>query len=63
MLRAHVILMNVSSCRSTLVIPLHLDFLVVVGGCCTLFVKRKGSIVSVADYIIKYDMPIAQGLK
>ena len=63
MLRAHVILMNVSSCRSALVIPSHLDFLVIGVVCCTLFIKRRDGMGSVEDYIIKYDVPRAEGLK
>lgn len=59
-----MILLNVSSCRSTLVITWHLNFLVVEGvRFCTSFVEKKDGIGLVADYVIKYNVPIAAGLE
>ena len=58
-----MILLKVSSCRSTLVITLHLNFLVRGQEFCTLFVEKKDGIGLVADYVARCDVPIAAGLE
>lgn len=61
MLRAHVTVSNVSSCRSTLIITLHLDFLVIGRG--LYIVERRDGVGSVTGSVIKYDVPIATVLE